>query len=206
MIRRSFFKSRHLPFRIHMDADNSIQDLANKISDLLPEQSNKDIVIICIGTDRSTGDSLGPLIGSNLRARKLKYFHIYGTLEEPVHAVNLEDKITEIYERHDHPFVIAIDACLGRSTSVGMISIADGPVKPGAAVNKNLPPVGDIHINGIVNVGGYMEYMVLQNTRLHFVIKMADIIADSIYFAEEELSKHTRRTLLKPVNPKFFSS
>ena len=26
----------------------------------------KDLIILCIGTDRSTGDSLGPLVGSRL--------------------------------------------------------------------------------------------------------------------------------------------
>jgi len=47
-------------------------------------------------------------------------------------------------------------------------------------VNKDLPPVGDIHMTGIVNVGGFMEYFVLQNTRLNLVVKMADIIAGCI--------------------------
>lgn len=58
---------------------------------------------------------------------------------------------------------------------------------PGAAVHKNLPKVGDIHITGIVNVGGSMEFYVLQNTRLHLVMSMADSIAQSIYLADQKL-------------------
>ena len=58
-----------------------------------------------------------------------------------------------------------------------------GPVKPGAGVNKELPAVGDIHITGIVNVSGFMEYFVLQNTRLHLVMKMAKTIANGIHDA-----------------------
>ncbi len=47
-------------------------------------------------------------------------------------------------------------------------------------VNKDLPSIGDISITGVVNVGGLMEYMVLQNTRLNLVMNMAEIIAKSI--------------------------
>jgi putative sporulation protein YyaC len=65
-------------------------------------------------------------------------------------------------------------------SSVGCIQLGPGPVRPGAGVNKDLPPVGDIHITGIVNVGGFMEYFVLQNTRLSLVMKMSEIIAQSL--------------------------
>ncbi|MHA0857562.1 spore protease YyaC [Paenibacillus sp. CMAA1364] len=141
------------------------------------------IVIICVGTDRSTGDSLGPLVGTSLSRYRSRLFHIYGTLENPVHAVNLEDSISNIYKTYHQPFVIAIDACLGQSTSIGCIQVIDGPLSPGTGVNKKLPPVGDIHLTGIVNVGGFMEYFVLQNTRLSLVMRLSDIISFSLYTA-----------------------
>ncbi len=207
MFTRNFFKKRQLPFRIHVDENNVVHDFAIQLLGLLPKIANKDIVIVCIGTDRSTGDSLGPLIGSKLLEKKLTSFHVYGSLEDPVHAVNLEEKTAKIFEKHVNPFIIAIDACLGKSTSVGVISIADGPVKPGAAVNKKLSPVGDIHITGIVNVGGFMEYMVLQNTRLHFVINMAEKIADSIVVADQQMTREKQRSLLNNnVRPSSFPS
>ncbi|MFP3381143.1 DUF1256 domain-containing protein, partial [Bacillus sp. SIMBA_069] len=54
-----------------------------------------------------------------------------------------------------------------------------GALKPGAGVGKELPPIGDASITGVVNVGGFMEYFVLQNTRLSLVMKMATQIADA---------------------------
>lgn len=204
MFRRNFFKKKQLPFRLHIDETGVTHSFAYQLLDLLPKQNNKDIVIVCIGTDRSTGDSLGPLVGSKLLEKKLSTFHVYGTLENPVHAVNLEEKIAEIYEKHCDPFVIGIDACLGKSTSVGIVSIADGPVKPGAAVNKKLPPVGNIHITGIVNVAGFMEYMVLQNTRLHLVINMANIIAESVSIVDDQLYREKTRSILSSdIKPSF---
>lgn len=146
-----------------------------------------DLIILCIGTDRSTGDSLGPLVGSKLLELGFKG-KVYGTLEEPVHAVNLQQTIDTIKKQHQNPFIIAIDACLGRSESVGYISIKEGPLQPGTGVNKDLPAVGDLQIIGIVNIGGFMEYMVLQNTRLSLVMKMADIISQGLYRSIKKIS------------------
>jgi putative sporulation protein YyaC len=64
-------------------------------------------------------------------------------------------------------------------------------VRPGAGVNKELPPVGDIHMTGIVNVGGFMEYFVLQNTRLNLVVKMSEIIAQSLLKAVHNIRSNT---------------
>ncbi|MRN53862.1 spore protease YyaC [Paenibacillus monticola] len=150
------------------------------------------IIVVCIGTDRSTGDSLGPLVGTSLARFHSPLFHIYGTLEEPVHAINLEETLSHINERYSNPFIIGIDACLGHSTSVGCIQVVEGPLKPGAGVNKQLPPVGDIHLTGIVNVGGFMEYFVLQNTRLSLVMRLSDIIASSLYSALKQWHLHSK--------------
>jgi putative sporulation protein YyaC len=137
-------------------------------------------VLLCIGTDRSTGDCLGPLVGSKLSALDQNFFQIYGTLEHPVHASNLKQKLEEICRNHENPLIIAVDACLGSLENVGCVNIGDGSLQPGAGVNKNLPPVGQIHITGIVNVGGFMEYLVLQNTRLNLVMRMADLIVEGL--------------------------
>ncbi len=145
------------------------------------------IVLLCIGTDRSTGDCLGPLVGTQLSQENQDFFYIYGTLENPVHAANLQENIENINKKHKNPFIIAIDACLGNPENIGYINICEGPLKPGAGVNKNLPPVGEIYITGIVNVGGFMEYLVLQNTRLNLVMRMAQILAKGLYKTAVEL-------------------
>ncbi|MCG8539365.1 MAG: spore protease YyaC [Clostridia bacterium] len=157
--------------------------------------NHDEIIILCIGTDRSTGDSLGPLTGYKMKKvlNRFKNIHVYGTLDEPVHAKNLEDHIKTIYSSHKKPFIVAIDACLGKVDRVGFLTVSHGPIKPGAGVKKNLPPVGDMHITGIVNLGGFMEYIVLQNTRLSLVMNMAETISRAVYFGlwkfEQEISK-----------------
>lgn len=178
----SFF-DRRAHTRIVHDDFQAVENLASQLLAHIPRVADRPIVFVCIGTDRSTGDSLGPLVGTLLEDMHVQSFFVYGTLDEPIHAVNLQEKLTEITNRHFDAYIIGIDACLGRLKNVGVIQVADGPVKPGAGVNKELPAVGDIHITGIVNVSGFMEFFVLQNTRLNLVMKMAKTIAKGIYQA-----------------------
>ncbi|GAV24917.1 spore protease YyaC [Carboxydothermus islandicus] len=146
--------------------------------EILRKALNRPVVILCIGTDRSTGDAFGPLVGSFLKNAPISFFHVYGCLDEPVHAVNLEETLKNIYHQYKYPFLIAVDASLGSLNTVGQIVLKDGPLKPGAALNKKLPPVGDLSLTGVVNVGGFMEFMVLQNTRLSTVMAMARFLSE----------------------------
>lgn len=135
--------------------------------------------ILCIGTDRSTGDALGPLVGTFLREQGFPG-PVYGTLDDPVHAGNLEPLLRRIRLHGTGGLLVAVDACLGRHESVGSMTVGAGPLWPGAAVQKQLPPAGDLHLTGTVNVGGFMEYLVLQNTRLALVVRMARTMARAL--------------------------
>lgn len=172
-------------FQVHVEDPLAVLKLSTSMIDSLENCPKKaKPIILCIGTDRSTGDSLGPLTGWHLTPLLRHYkIEIFGTVDNPVHAVNLIDHIKLIKERGcQHP-IIAVDACLGQVSPVGTISKEDEPLRPGVGLNKSLPAVGDISITGIVNIGGFMEFQVLQNTRLSLVLKMSRIIANSIFLA-----------------------
>jgi putative sporulation protein YyaC len=178
--------------RVHIDDKNADIILKNIIYSHLvslnfnPEQ---ELIILCVGTDRSTGDSLGPLTGTLLN--KIEFFPatVIGNIHKPVHASNLDEVITSINNEYQNPFIIAIDAGLGKHSSVGYIDVKKGPLKPGTGVNKKLPEIGDMHITGLVNVGGYMEYLVLQSTRLSIVMKMAETISTALDLSLKSLYK-----------------
>jgi putative sporulation protein YyaC len=144
-------------------------------------KDDRPIVFLCIGTDRSTGDSLGPLIGDKLKFLVRDRIYLYGNLEYPVHAKNLAETISEINLTYTNPFIVAIDACLGSIQNIGKIFVERKPLTPGAAMNKDLPAVGNLSITGIVNISGTLEFMVLQNTRLYTVMSLADVISKGIY-------------------------
>lgn len=144
------------------------------------ETSWSEIVFLCIGTDRITGDCLGPWVGQLLSPHIPSDFFVYGTLSFPVHALNLVDTWNYIQHRHPKGLIIAVDASLGQKKHLGYVTIANGALYPGAAIHKQLPSVGHIHITGIVNVSGVLEQLTLQTTRLSTVVFLADTIVQGI--------------------------
>lgn len=177
-------QSQASAIKIMHSESNCVEFLSDALFKFIqPVPAHQPIVIVCVGTDRSTGDALGPLVGTHLKKLQSEGIHLYGTLDHPVHAMNLNETLTIIHQHFNNPFIIAIDACLGQLTSVGCIQLGEGPVKPGAGVNKELPPVGNMHLTGIVNVGGFMEYFVLQNTRLSLVMSMSEAISKALHAA-----------------------
>ena len=180
-----FFITKNKNYVFYTSDKNKNKKAISSLSKLIRNdlyQYVDNLVILCVGTDRSTGDSLGPLTGTLLKkSKKLnEKVKIYGTLKEPIHAINLEETIDYINSKHNNPTIFAIDACLGKSENIGKISFKLGALQPGIGVNKDLPHVGDFHLIGVVNVGGSMEYLVLQNTRLSLVYEMAKIISKAI--------------------------
>jgi len=179
--------------RFHMDDPFAAARFASELkkrAKRLGWDVNRPVVLLCIGTDRSTGDSLGPLVGTRLSHFRPNPFKVYGTLEQPVHATNLHETLDRIRAEHPEPFIIAIDASLGHLENVGTVALGDGSLKPGAGVKKDLAEVGDMHITGVVNVGGFLEYLVLQNTRLNLVMRLANVIVSGLkQFAIEHYRK-----------------
>lgn len=175
--------------RIAFDETNAIRKLTQFLDEGLMHVLHTRVLVVCVGTDRSTGDAFGPIIGSRLsQLAKIPGVDVIGTLDEPVHAVNLAFTLETIQSQYkDPPFIIAVDACLGKFDHVGHITLENGPLRPGAGVKKTLPAFGDLTLTGIVNVGGFMEYFVLQNTRLGIVMRMCDIVVEAL---RASLQKH----------------
>lgn len=139
------------------------------------KEDNQPVVILCIGTDRATGDCLGPLVGQELLQHHVSC-PIYGSLSHPVHARNLTSTLCHIYRRYDKPFIIAIDACLGVRNHVGLITVSSIPLLPGQGVDLELPPVGHLSITGIVNATSEWNIETIQTTSLYEVTQLASYI------------------------------
>lgn len=184
---------------ININSISAFKDFSEGLYNLISKgwrNSFKSINFICIGTDRSTGDSFGPLVGHKIAGMKYANVYVHGNLDNPVHAKNLDEVVKEITAKHAEPFVVAIDACLGKMEHVGCVNIGAGPIKPGSGVNKDLAPVGDVFIKGIVNFGSCMGFMVLQNTRLGIVMKMADLVSAGIRYVLWKLNAECTEALV----------
>jgi putative sporulation protein YyaC len=161
-------------------SDTNAKDiLCNLIEDYVQNvgKQYKRIGFLCIGTDRLTGDSLGPIIGTKLAKKKVP--NVYGTLENPLHAKNIEQVMKTIPK---NMLLIAIDCSVGKVENIGRIGIHSCGCKPRAAIDDSLPRVGDITITGIVTIdaGSKTTLFFLQGTRLYTVINLASIITEGI--------------------------
>ncbi|UPK43157.1 spore protease YyaC [Paenibacillus pabuli] len=137
--------------------------------------SPDEITFVCIGTDRSTGDALGPLTGSLLQEAGVK--HVVGTLASPCDADTLEKRLALVPSHHA---IIAIDACLGPKQAAGTYYLAEHALIPAKSVGGKLPPVGHYSVAAVVNANGPRPYSILQMTSLHFVMGMSRTIAEAV--------------------------
>jgi len=153
-------------------------EIANK----LKEHIKDDTVIICVGTDKCIGDCLGPLVGSLLIENNFP-FPVFGTLQSPIHALNIEEKLKYINKIHPNSFTIGIDACLGENNAIGEIHIRDYPIHPGKGVGKYLPEVGNLSIIGIVDSSDSSVFFTSRSIRLYFIMEMAKVISKALLLA-----------------------
>ncbi len=133
---------------------------------------------LCVGSDQSTGDAIGPLVGSSLI--EAGYTHVIGTLQAPLDASNvhlIKDSLIDGYT------YIAIDAALGLRASIGFFQVSNQPLAPGKSVGKKLPPLGDFSIAAIVNESGVRQLHKLQTTSLYQVMTMSQHIVQAIKLA-----------------------
>ena len=138
-----------------------------------------DAIIVCIGTDKCIGDCLGPLVGTFLVEKNFP-LPVYGTLDKPIHALNIDVELKKIYRLHPHSTVIAIDACLGDINSIGEIHLKTDPLKPGKGVGKTLPSVGDISIIGIIDASSRKDLFSNRAIRLSLIMDIAKVITNAI--------------------------
>lgn len=156
-------------------------------------KQKSEIVFLCIGTDRSTGDSLGPLIGYKLMERGVKNASVFGTLDNPVHAMNLELCVEGLKAGFPDAVVVAVDASVGSTEHVGYVTLGRGPLKPGLGVKKELNAVGDIFITGIVGSLRNGDPLMLQSIRLSVVMRLADCISRSICLGMSLLGRRVEK-------------
>lgn len=129
-------------------SENTPKIMARRLASMLEgKAAHRPLVLLCIGTPKIPGDSLGPSVGSLLSNDSR--CHVYGTLDHPVHAMNLKATLHNIKKQHKRPLIIAIDAALGNENQSGFLTLKKGPLKPGKGLGKRLPAIGHIQITGV---------------------------------------------------------
>lgn len=162
--------------RCYFDQTNADLEIASTLSEFLSTASP---TIVCVGTDRCSGDSLGPRVGLWLKEDNDIDAKVHGTIHHPVHAENIYETLDVIPSTSE---IIAIDAGVGQKSSIGAINVTNSGLNPGSGVDKDLPHIDGVGITGIVNVSGPHAWKVLHCTRLSIVEKIAGVIKAGIKY------------------------
>lgn len=171
--------------------EEQIEQLIQELGSYLYQEKRKrgylELVFLCIGTDRMTGDCFGPLVGSKLQ-EKLEHYNIfnltiYGTLKENVCYTNIKEILKMIETRHPSACLIVIDAALSTQEKIGNIFVQKEKMVLGKGLNKSKIEVGDISIKAVVGQNYKLpnyNFSHLQNISLNVVITLADIVSEAI--------------------------
>lgn len=137
----------------HQNERNFEEMLYNR----LPDISTIDkIIIFNVGTEKVVYDSFGPRLGSKLtelissNSLLRDFVDIWGIVGDSCNRRTLKDKY-ELYDKkynNLNVYTIASDACVfsRETTSMGVLSLKDSPIRPAKALNIDMRAIGDISI------------------------------------------------------------
>lgn len=145
------------------------------------DNSFSNILILCIGTERLIGDSLGPRIGTNIKQVENENIKIYGTAKNNMDFLNSKNVIEQIYKIYNNPYIITIDAALGKKSSIGEIYLSDGCMKIGTALGKSICFYSNINIKCIVgeysDCSKWQNYKILSNVSKQDIDNLVEIVS-----------------------------
>lgn len=138
-------------------------------------------VILCIGTNKIIGDSLGPAVGDLLIMEYNVDAYVYGHTARPINGINYNDYLKHIDMHHKDNLIIAVDACVGKSKDVGKIKCSLNGIQAGGALNKGYKRIGDIGILGIVAEAQLKDNLsILKNVDQTLINNLSKSIAEIV--------------------------
>lgn len=160
-------------------SSDAVDDVAPFVSLLfndIVDRDEREIVIVCFGTNAISGDSLGPMVGTLLTQKYNVPAFVYGTDESTVNGKNMAEWLSFIKAVHKDAIFVAVDASLGRADKIGEIVIRPDGVCPSGVTGKSAR-FGDVGILGIVAQNHKDALMQLMCVSPLEVSKMADKIS-----------------------------
>ena len=122
-----------------------------------------DYVFLCVGSNKVVSDSFSCFVGSFLIKNNIKGF-VYGSIKNPVNALNLDSFINIIKTRHKNDFIFVIDTKITKNNSY-KISFNKGSLVVGGLNLKR--SIGDYNITLDIPLKS------LSNIDINFIIKYA---------------------------------
>lgn len=145
--------------------------------------NNNEIVFLCIGTNRVIGDSIGPIVGTNLKKKidNNRNIKVFGDLENNICYENIKEYITKLSTCKS--LIVVIDSALSNQENIGKVFVQNKGLKYGESLYKNNSIIGNISIKAVVGKNAYNKFKnfkVLKNTSINRVIYLSNIVSNGI--------------------------
>lgn len=142
----------------------------------------RNIVFLCIGTNKIIGDSIGPIVGTNLKNKLLpsNKINVIGDMKNNIVYNNIENTVKNINEKD---LVIVIDSALSEDENIGQIFVHNRGVKYAESLNRKNSVIGDMSIKVVVgkNTKNEMKnFNILRNTSISRIVKLSNIVSNGI--------------------------
>ncbi len=166
--------------------NNKYTQFTNKLGKSLEKLNNtfSHIIFLCIGTEKIIGDSVGPIIGSNIKNLENEYIKVYGICGKNLDFSNAKNIIEKVYKKYSNPFIITIDAALSKEKRTGEIYIGEGFMKIGTALEKSITFYSNINIKCVVGKYNSLNQKeninILNNVVKERVYSLAEIVSQGI--------------------------
>ena len=165
--------------------NNFVQDFSIVLREKIRDLEISKLIFLCIGTDRVIGDSFGPLVGYKLEClyKDEENIKVIGNLNNIICTHNISKIISNINATYPDSFLIAIDAALSNTNSIGKVIVSKKSLNIASGLNRNNTYVGDVSIKGIVSKNmnnPKYNFKLLQNTPLNLIMNMADAVVQGI--------------------------
>lgn len=148
----------------------NIEDYINNLKRKI-NFKEKEILFVCIGTNKVLADSIGPLVGSYLKT-KIEKNKVLGDMNNNI--CSKKDLIC-YYPKLRNKFIIAVDSAISKQRLEGEIFISNSPIIMGLGVNKNKGAIGNVSIKAVVSN--------LEMNDKEYVNSIAEFIGDIIYYS-----------------------
>lgn len=172
-----------------MEKSKFVQDLQKNIYQYR-NQKFSDVVVLCIGTNKIIGDSIGPVVGQKLKEENInETVCIYGDMKETINFKNAKEVLEKIFKTYEKPFIITIDSALGTERMVSEIVVNKGIVRLGKSLGRSICYPSHITIKGVVgeNKNTYEENIkILKEVKPELIWNLSSIMAEGI---KQEINK-----------------
>jgi putative sporulation protein YyaC len=146
-------------------------------------KGNKNIVFLCIGSNRIIGDAFGPVVGSILKKqfKNTDEIEIIGNLDDVVTYNNIAERINE--NNKDNKLIIVVDSALSHKANIGKVFIQNRGLKYAESLKKKNKTIGDISIKAVVGENennSLKNFYNLQKVSIERIYGMCNIVSNGI--------------------------